>query len=214
MKKVAALFVRSTSVYKRMPEVEAYDLERDALTYRGDLPCIAHPPCCTWSRLRHVAAASRMKRARAVAEEEHALALFAVETVRRVGGVIEHPAFSALWDEAELPLQGVDAFGGYTLLINQSWFGHRAEKPTWLYVCGVERCELPFFPFDLSVPQFALAQLSRSLREATPERFAWWLVEVAMRARRPRALDDHAAGAVTSAIGPRGQAGHVLEVAR
>lgn len=42
---VAALFCRSDSVYKSMPGVDVFDLERDALTWSGGSPVVAHPLC-------------------------------------------------------------------------------------------------------------------------------------------------------------------------
>lgn len=48
MNPVAALFVRSDSVYKKMEGVECFDMERDARTYDGPWPVVAHPPCRAW----------------------------------------------------------------------------------------------------------------------------------------------------------------------
>lgn len=44
---VAVLFARSNSVYKSMPGCDVFDLERDARTYSGNSPVIAHPPSPT-----------------------------------------------------------------------------------------------------------------------------------------------------------------------
>lgn len=49
---VAVLFARTNSVYKTLPDVEVYDIERDARTYDGPWPVVAHPPCRAWGRLR------------------------------------------------------------------------------------------------------------------------------------------------------------------
>ena len=61
--------------------------------------------------------------------DEKGLALFAVRQVQDYGGVLEHPAGSTLWPLVGLPSgQGRDAWGGWTLPVFQSSFGHRAEK--------------------------------------------------------------------------------------
>jgi hypothetical protein len=170
---VAALFVRRDSIYKRLG-VDAWDIDRDARRYDGPGPVVAHPPCRTWGRYRREADAG---------SEEHRCGLVAVELVRRFGGVLEHPRCSSLWAAAGLPEHGVDPWGGFTVAVNQSWFGHRAEKATWLYLCGVS--SLPSWSVDLSIPVDAVQHMGRAAREATPESFARFLVEVASRARRP-----------------------------
>lgn len=97
MRQVAALFVRADSIYKDMPGVDAWDAERDARTWPGGCPVVAHPPCRAWGRLRQFA------KPRA---DEKELALFALQQIRKFGGVLEHPAESSLWNEAFLPKPG------------------------------------------------------------------------------------------------------------
>lgn len=134
---VAVLFARKDSVYKSLPDCDVYDIERDALTWPGGFPVIAHPPCRGWGRLRHLAKP---------VQGERELALWAVEQVRRWGGVLEHPTGSTLWQAAQLPQPGErDDFGGFTIWISQWWFGHKADKPTWLYIAGVEPTDYPQF---------------------------------------------------------------------
>jgi len=48
--RVAALFVQSSGVYAAMPDVDPWPEERDARTYTGTLPVVAHPPCASWGR--------------------------------------------------------------------------------------------------------------------------------------------------------------------
>ena len=48
---VAALFVRADSIYKLMPGVDAWDIERDARAWPGGSPVVAHPPCRAWGAL-------------------------------------------------------------------------------------------------------------------------------------------------------------------
>lgn len=41
---VATLFVRSDSIYKSLPGVDAWDISRDARKWPGGCPVVAHPP--------------------------------------------------------------------------------------------------------------------------------------------------------------------------
>lgn len=194
MSTVAVLFARADSVYKTLPGCDVYDIARDARTWPGGAPVVAHPPCRAWGRLRQFAKPR---------PDEKALALFAVEQVRRFGGVLEHPEKSTLWPAAGLPSPGQrDDFGGWTLPISQSWWGHRAEKKTWLYVVGCEPGQVPEMPMVLGDASHVIAQnrtlpnggrlvkgmpgwrpeCSKAEREHTPEALARWLVDLARRA--------------------------------
>lgn len=173
---VAVLFARSDSVYKRFPGADVFDLARDARTYHGPLPVVAHPPCRAWGRLRAFAKPR---------PDERALALFAVHAVRTWGGVLEHPAHSTLWDVAGIPAPGQrDAFGGFTYAVSQSWFGHRAPKLTWLYVRGCEPADMPAVPFELGTASGRIASMGQREREATPLPFAVWLFNLAASCSR------------------------------
>lgn len=146
---VAILFARQDSIYKTMPGLDVYDIDRDARTYAGELPVVAHPPCRAWGALRHFAKPR---------PDERELALWAVDEVRRCGGVLEHPAASRLWPEKGLPDPGRhDSFGGFTLPIDQDWFGHRAEKRTRLYIVGCEPRDVPPIPIKLEEPTHVIA---------------------------------------------------------
>ena len=171
---VAVLFARADSHYKAIPGCDVFDLARDARTYRGCKPVVVHPPCRAWGRLRHMAKPR---------EDERELGLYAVDTVRRCGGVLEHPAHSTLWGVAGLPAPGTrDAFGGWTLPVYQGHFGHRAPKATWLYILGVEPRDLPPIPFELALPAGRVEKMGHAERERTPPAFAFYLVEIAKSA--------------------------------
>ncbi len=60
--------------------------------------------------------------------------------MRAFGGVLEHPANSKLFRHCRLPWPGElpDEFGGRTYAVRQVSWGHLCEKPTWLYVVGVD----------------------------------------------------------------------------
>lgn len=173
---VTVLFARADSIYKRLPGTDVFDLARDARTFSGSGPVIAHPPCRGWGRLRSFAK---------VTPGELELGLFAVEVVRRCGGVLEHPHASRLWAAAGLPLPGErDSFGGWTLPVYQGHFGHLAPKATWLYLVGIEPSDLPSLPFELALPSGRVERMGVREREATPEPFGRWLIEVARRVGR------------------------------
>lgn len=176
----SVLFARSDSCYFDLVD-DVWDITRDARFYAGSNPVVAHPPCRGWGRLSHLAKPR---------PDEKSLGLFAAETVRRCGGVLEHPHASKLWVAALLPAPGgVDAWGGYTILVDQGWWGHAAPKPTWLYICGVSRSELPSIPVQLHRSAGRTLSLSPADRERTPPLFAQWLVSVAALAVTPTAVD-------------------------
>lgn len=172
---VAVLFARSNSIYKSMPGCDVFDLARDASTYTGNLPVIAHPPCRAWGRLRHLAKPR---------DNERELARFAVSQVRRCGGVLEHPWASSLWAEMDLPLPGQrDSWGGFTFGVMQGDFGHSAPKATWLYIVGLDPAELPVPLFELGAKTGRIELMGKGAREATPPAFANWLFDLAVRVR-------------------------------
>ena len=181
---VAVLFARSDSVYKSLSDCDVWDADRNARNWPGGCPVVAHPPCRAWGRLRHLAKP---------AENERELAIWAVEQVRQWGGVLEHPVGSTLWQAAGLPKPGErDDFGGWTLWISQWWFGHKADKPTWLYIVGIEPTDLPPIPFRIGEPDYVVSsslrksfsrpEITKAEREHTPQALAEWLYEVANRA--------------------------------
>jgi phytoene dehydrogenase-like protein len=188
MTNVAVLFARRDSIYKDLG-CDVYDADRNALTFPGGKPVVAHPPCRAWGRLRHFA------RPR---EGERELALWAVTQVRRWGGVLEHPVASLLWLEAKLPKPGErDCSDGWTMSVSQWWFGHRADKPTLLYICGAEPRDLPNVPFKIGAPTHVVQSrkridhrphISKAEREHTPIEFARWLIRVALLAGRVTAI--------------------------
>lgn len=182
MQTVAVLFARADSVYKTLPGCDVWDIERDALRWQGGAPVVAHPPCRAWGRLRQFAQPR---------DGEKELALWAVDQVRRFGGVLEHPEGSTLWPAAGLPAVGKrDEFGGWTLGIHQHEFGHRAEKATLLYIVGCLPACLPAMPLRLEEVTHCIRptksyprkpSVTKAEREHTPHALAEWLIEVARR---------------------------------
>lgn len=185
MRTVAVLFARADSIYKTLPGCDVFDIERDARTWQGGAPVVAHPPCRMWGRLSHFAKGR---------PDEKDLARFAVAQVRQHGGVIEHPAFSTLWEDQNLPAPGVfDALGGWTLPVLQQWWGHRAAKATWFYIVGAKPKDLPTIPYVMGEATHVIAasrnrqklrkvpEVSKAEREHTPPALAAWLVDLARR---------------------------------
>lgn len=174
--KVAVLCCARRSHYKYMRDVEAYDVARDARSWAGGMPVVAHPPCRCWSR-NLARFAKPLDR-----DAEMALGVWCVEQVRRWGGVVEQPAHSRLWEFCGLPLPGArpsDPFG-YSLYVEQGWFGFATRKPTWLYVSGVPSSYVPEIPFAFERPWGPkLEQLSRASASRTVPVFGHWLCDVA-----------------------------------
>lgn len=183
---VAILFAMKNSIYNSIPGCDVYDLTRDALTFRGGMPVVAHPPCRSWASLRHCAKPI---------PGERALAFFAIRSVRRNGGVLEHPQRSTLWKIAGLPEPGKQDLFGFTLTVDQYWFGHRARKSTRLYICGTTFRDIPRMPLVLGDAPCTIGlwsgrdrsrcrrSVSKREYEATPHAFAEWLVDLAKRCR-------------------------------
>ncbi|CAM2142569.1 conserved protein of unknown function [Pararobbsia alpina] len=185
---VAVLFARMDSVYKTFSNCDVWDIDRDARNWPGGTPLVAHPPCRAWGRLSHMAKPR---------EDEPALGLFAVDQIRTFGGVLEHPAHSRLWNAKHMPMPGArDEFGGWTLPIHQYWFGHRAQKATWLYIVGCEPADTPLMPIVLGKAEYVVGtsgrrkdgtrsgrqkEITKSEREHTPIELAKWLVDLASR---------------------------------
>ena len=194
LRQVAVLFARADSIYKTMPDCDVWDMERDARKWPGGMPIVGHPPCRAWAGLRHFAKPR---------PDEKALATWCVDQIRIEGGVLEHPAGSTLWPVKGLPEPSArDAWGGWTMVMPQFWFGHLAEKATRFYIVGVEPKDIPKVPFKIGTPSFTVTWphgwtaakvkergikcLSKAQREHTPPALAEWLVELARRTRTPK----------------------------
>lgn len=182
---IAALYVDvKRGPYATMQGVDAWGLQRDATTYAGPYPVVAHPPCAHWGRLKHFA------------KDDGNTGPIAVAQVRRWGGVLEHPEHSSLWSRCGLPEPGwlPDEFGGYSLSVRQFDFGHLCEKWTWIYIVGVPVEQLPAMPprrTDRAIhvvtneqrkgePRYK-PRIASSQVHLTPPAFAEWLVTAARR---------------------------------
>jgi hypothetical protein len=136
---VAALYVDPKGVYTNLPDIDVWDEARDARLYAGPWPVVAHPPCARWSK--PLAMLNEIRWGLRVGEDGGCFAA-ALAAVRKWGGVLEHPAYSAAWDRFQLPrpsrggwTQSLDD-SGLTTEVEQHFYGHACEKKTWLYYIG------------------------------------------------------------------------------
>lgn len=139
---IAALFVYADGPYSSLADVDAWDIKRDARKYDGSHAAVAHPPCSRWCRLAGLVEA-RWGHKRG---EDGGCFASALANVRRVGGVLEHPAYSDAFKAHDLPIPSRSGgwqrgtCGGWSCHVEQGRYGHAAKKATWLYAFG---CDLP-----------------------------------------------------------------------
>lgn len=137
---IAALFVETNGVYFGLPNVDPWDERRDARLYAGPHPVIAHPPCQLWTNF----AALNFKRYGGEHNRpgnDGGCFKFALDTILRVGGVLEHPAYSKAFDHYGIPspIEGCWFRTSRDLWVAEVWqsaYGHKARKRTWLLYSG------------------------------------------------------------------------------
>jgi len=156
---IAALYVQTGGCYYGLPGVDPWDEARDARKYDGPWPAISHTPCQRWGKL-WAGQPLYIKRTgiRKIKGDDGGCYKHSLDTVRRVGGIIEHPWGSHAWPHFGLnvpPRSGgwivADFYGGWTCCVEQGRYGHYARKPTLLYAVG---CDLPELDWGISEPQF------------------------------------------------------------
>jgi len=187
-----ALFVDAKGVYPRLLGAEhCWDEKRDARTYAGPGPVVAHPPCQLWTNMAAVNFKRYPKEKNRPGNDGGCFA-FALEQLDRCGGVLEHPAGSKAFAAHGVPHPDgwrwtqVGA-GVWVCQVSQCAYGHKARKRTWLIYCG-RRAP---FELDWSEPPYThqIGHDSKqkrpkpSLRKreacASPERFARELIRLA-----------------------------------
>jgi hypothetical protein len=197
---IAALFVATNGCYFGLDDVEPYDVHRDARLYAGPHAVIAHPPCERWGRYWDggPSARGRFKKG-----DDGGCFKSALASVRRWGGVLEHPSGTSAWEAFGIgkPRRDggwfpADSFGGWTCCVDQGLYGHRASKATWLYVVRTDRPELFWGKANIRLPLEGLSperrarqiktgvvqNLSRKQRTATPLPFRDLLISIARSA--------------------------------
>lgn len=139
---VVALYVDEKGPYANDRRFEIYGITRDARTYQGNRPCVCHPLCQRYGRM----AKGSPGHQRYEVGDDGGGFVHCRDTVRRVGGVIEHPAGSHAYTMHGLPIppktgwSHPDPWGGRSCRIDQGAYGHPAKKATWLYAV------LPHYP--------------------------------------------------------------------
>ncbi len=146
--RIAVLFTIRNSVYEQILDCDCWGIDRDARTYRGPWPVVAHPPCARWGRYWKGSPPCIARGQTLFKGDDQGCFAAAIWAVRTFGGVLEHPSNSHAWPWFGLvkpPRDGGwvpsgDCFGGYTCCVEQYRYGHRAQKATWLYAVD---CVLP-----------------------------------------------------------------------
>jgi hypothetical protein len=113
----------------------------------------------------------------AARQKEKDLGRHCVKMVIENGGVLEHPAGSALFPDQGVPQGGYANEKGFTLEFPQRVFGHPMMKPTWFFFAGIPYDQiLPVRPMLHFSPLKQIHHLSAAQREATPPALANWLL--------------------------------------
>ena len=171
MRTVAALYVEPAGCYSGLDGVDCWPEARDARTYAGPHPVVAHPPCARWSLLAPLVESWGGRKSR----DDDGCFAAAMDSVRTFGGVLEHPASSAAWSWFGMrtpPSDGgwvvADWEGGWTCCVAQRNYGHPARKRTWLYAVGVDLPSLTWGDGALGVSVSSLG-MARSGRTESGE---------------------------------------------
>jgi hypothetical protein len=137
---VAALFVETEGSYFNLPDVDPWDEKRDARTYAGPDPVVAHPPCQLWgpfAKINFMRWGGEHNRP----GNDRGCFASALQSVNRFCGVLEHPKGSKAWTHFDLQKptgHGWNPVSHYTWVCEvwQSAYGHQASKATWLMYVG------------------------------------------------------------------------------
>ena len=183
---IAALFVQTGGCYYGLPDVDPWDIHRDARLYAGPHPVVAHPPCQLWVNF----AALNFKRYGGEHNRpgnDGGCFASALDSVRRWGGVLEHPTSSNAWAAHGLPRPSRNGWqpgaGGWVCEVWQSAYGHPARKRTWLYACGLDPAPLNWarMPGTAQIGWFDRIKpsLSKRAASATPPKFRDLLISIA-----------------------------------
>lgn len=189
---VAALFVDAGGCYSGLPSVDPWAKDRDARTYTGPHPVVAHPPCQLWVNF----AALNFKRYGGEHNRpgnDGGCFAAALRSVRAFGGVLEHPAFSNAWARYGIAApRGIgwqkDGAMQWVCEVWQSAYGHKARKRTWLFYSGYAA------PFELRWTRLTGSHqcgwfdrikptLSKREANATPPEFRDEMIRLALHSR-------------------------------
>ena len=195
---IAALFVETNGCYFGLPNVDPWDIHRDAGLYDGPWPVVAHPPCERWGRFSEGHMTIKGK----VTGADGGCFAAALASLRRCGGILEHPAHSKAW--AAFGIEKPQRTGWYpngdepnewVCEVEQGHYGHVARKKTWLLYVGPEPLDLIWGPSEQRLPAKRLAERgyesarrcgavanqSSRQRQRTPQQFRDLLLSLAAR---------------------------------
>lgn len=235
-KMIAALYVMTGGPYFGITDVDPWDIVRDARTYAGPFPVIAHPPCQRWGKM-WFGQPLTVKRTgiRKKKGDDGGCFKAALSSVRKWGGVLEHPWGSHAWKHFGLtipPRSGewvrADGEGGYTCCVEQGQYGHYARKPTLLYAFGVDLPGLRWGHTEAKLDPAVIARMGlkrakrlgevgsrgggtdSAARIHTPEEFRDVLLNIArsriVREERP---GEHFGSAIYNSQQPQAKTGEV-----
>lgn len=209
---IAALYVSATGAYVGLPGVDPWDEERDARRYAGPWPVVAHPPCQRWGKM-WAGQPLWIKRTgqRKKKGDDGGCFKSALASVRKYGGVLEHPWGSHAWAHFGLnkpPRTGgwvaADMLGGWTCCVEQGRYGHYARKPTLLYTFGVDLPELDWGESAPSYPPEAIEKHGLAYCKRAGElAFKGGGTDSAPRIGTPEPFRDLLIGMARSAVGRR-----------
>ena len=163
---IAALYVQTGGCYYGLPGVDPWDEARDARAYDGPHPVVAHPPCQRWGKL-WAGQPLWIKRTgiRKIKGDDGGCFAAALASIRKWGGVIEHPWGSHAWPHFGIPVPprsggwiNADFEGGWTCCVEQGRYGHYARKPTLLLAY---HCELPNLDWGIGESRLDPAVIER-----------------------------------------------------
>jgi hypothetical protein len=213
-KKIAALYVETNGGYFGLEGVDPWDIDRDARSYVGPYPVVAHPPCQRWGKMwfGQPLTVKRTGERKKLGDDGGCFAA-ALKAARTYGGVIEHPWGSLAWPHFDLNTPDraggwimADYHGGWTCCVEQGRYGHYARKPTLILAYGID--DLPSLEWGYREPSFDPAVVERmglqrakrlgevgargggtdsSARIGTPEPFRKLLISMARTARASEA---------------------------
>lgn len=197
---VQALYVDARGIYPRLlGAANCWPEERDARTYFGLEPVVAHPPCWLWVNMAAVNYARALKEPRRKkilpawypGGDDGRCFRLALAAVNRCGGVLEHPAGSWAWPTYGLqkPVESgwqrdYNHAGAWVCEVWQIAYGHKCRKRTWLYYVGARP------PFDLDWRRWSGSHqigwfdrkkptVTKKEANASPMRFAETLIQLA-----------------------------------
>lgn len=210
---IAALYVETDGCYFGLPGIDPWDELRDARTYAGPYPVVAHPPCQRWGKLwagqpLHIKRTGQRK----VKGADGGCFAAALAAVRKWGGVLEHPWGSHAWKTFGIAIPSrkggwikADEYDGWTCCVEQGRYGHYARKPTLLLAYHVELAELDWGIGECRLDPAVIARMGlkrakrlgevgskgggtdSTPRISTPAPFRELLISIAKTARRAEA---------------------------